>query len=425
MTIPPKKSPGIAPVLKYDTEVKHDVNPRAFEALFDDRKMPAPLTRALSSMGFEKPTPIQAGAIPVALKGTDVLGCAQTGTGKTAAFSIPMISRLLDRPESGGLVLVPTRELAAQVQQVVLDLTRYTPELRPVLLIGGVSMDKQIRSLSRNPRLIIATPGRLVDHLQRRTANIKRIDTLVLDEADRMLDIGFAPQLKQILAHLPEKRHTMLFSATVPPSIEKLAQGYLKNPTRVTIGAPSTAKADITQEVMAVEHTKKNDTVLELLNQKEGSVLVFARTQSRADRLARWLGGYGIAVDRIHGGRTQGQRNRALDGFRSGAHRVLVATDIAARGIDIDHVAHVINYDLPQVAEDYIHRIGRTGRNGRKGQALSLVSREEKSLWKDIEKLLGKDSPRLPQPHQLKQAEMETRRPRPTANSGRPTSRPR
>jgi superfamily II DNA/RNA helicase len=355
---------------------------------FSDLQLPRALSQAIEKMGFTTPTPIQEQAIPVALIGKDVLGCAQTGTGKTAAFSIPMLCRLLADGYGSALILVPTRELAAQVTEVIADLTRFLPEMKPVLLIGGVSMDPQIRNLRRRPRILVATPGRLVDHLRRRTADLRGVKTLILDEADRMLDIGFAPQLREILQALPSERQTMLFSATVSPEIEKLSHSYLNAPVKVTIGAPSTAKAEIQQTLQEVDGKGKNPALLEALNAREGSVLVFARTQNRTDRVARYLETYGVAVARIHGGRTQGQRTRALEGFRSGAVRVLVATDIAARGIDIDHVAHVINYDLPMVAEDYIHRIGRTGRAGRSGQALSLMSHEERPLWRAIEKLL-------------------------------------
>lgn len=347
-------------------------------------------------MHFHTPTPIQAEAIPIALAGNDLIGCAQTGTGKTAAFSIPIITQLLANRNEIALILVPTRELAAQVSEVIKNLTLYSPDLRSVSLIGGVPMNPQIKALKRGVRIIVATPGRLIDHLRQRTVSISNTGILVLDEADRMLDMGFAPQLNEILRFLPKSRQTLLFTATLPPETEKLAEKYLLEPKRVSIGAPSKAAPKIDQKTREVTHQQKNETLLDELNSREGTVLVFARTQSRTDRVARYLESFGVSVARIHGGRTQGQRNRALDGFRDGSFRVLVATDIAARGLDIDHVAHVINYDLPMVAEDYIHRIGRTGRNGRSGEALSLITHEDRLNWRAIQKLLGRSDREVP-----------------------------
>ncbi len=343
-------------------------------------------------MKFTTPTPIQAKAIPVALSHRDLIGCAQTGTGKTAAFSIPIITRLMKQKEKTALILVPTRELAAQVCEVINQLLLFIPDLKVVSVIGGVSMQPQLRALAKKPRIIVATPGRLVDHLHRGSVSLSKVEILTLDEADRMLDMGFAPQLNEILRFLPKTRQTLFFSATLPANILKLAQKFLKDPIQVAAEVEQKAPVKISQKVVHVDAKLKNAMVLDELNAREGTVLIFARTQHRTDRLAKFLDGYGVSVARIHGGRTQGQRTRALDGFRKGAFRILVATDIAARGLDIDHVAHVINYDLPQVPEDYIHRIGRTGRAGRSGQALSLVAGEDKANWKEIEKLLARSS---------------------------------
>lgn len=341
-------------------------------------------------MGFEKPTPIQAQAIPVVFSDQDLIGCAQTGTGKTAAFSLPIIVKLLKTPGKTALILVPTRELAAQIQEVLVKLTYFTPELKSVLLIGGTSMKSQLKSISRQPRIIVATPGRLVDHLSRRSLALMNTEILVLDEADRMLDMGFAPQLNQILRFLPKDRQTLLFSATLPPDIQKLAGKYLRNPIRVTVGAISQPAKKIVQSIVHTTVTKKNDVLMDELNLRQGSVLIFTRTKARTDRVAHFLTGYGHKVSRIHGGRSQGQRNLALAGFKDGKFRILVATDIAARGIDVAHIAHVINYDLPQVPEDYVHRIGRTARADREGEAVSLVTPEERGLWKDISRLIEK-----------------------------------
>lgn len=357
---------------------------------FSELKLPRTLEQAIQAMRFEKPTPIQASAIPVALTGRDLIGCAQTGTGKTVAFSVPVITKLLQEPQKTALILVPTRELAAQVAGVISKLTAYSPQIRSALLIGGAAMMHQTRALSRKPQIIIATPGRLIDHLNQRNLSLAATCALVLDEADRMLDMGFAPQLSQILRHLPNTRQTLCFSATFSPEMEKLASKFLKNPERVTVGAVSQPVQAIEQSIVQTTAKTKNDTLMDELNTRQGSVLVFARTQHRTDRVARYLESYGHTVTRLHGGRTQGQRNTAVSGFRDGRFRIMVATDIAARGIDISHIAHVINYDLPQVPEDYVHRIGRTGRAGAKGQAVSLVTQEDQAQWREITRLLKK-----------------------------------
>jgi superfamily II DNA/RNA helicase len=347
-------------------------------------------------MGFNSPTPIQAQAIPIALEGKDLIGTAQTGTGKTAAFLIPTLARLTETPNKIALVLAPTRELVQQIEIVWKQLTRLMPEMRSALLIGGASMQPQLRALRQNPRIIIATPGRLLDHAGQRSVNLSRVDTLVLDEADRMLDMGFAPQLTQILRYLPQQRQTLLFTATWSSEMDQLSKKYSRNPERVSIGALSRATTQVTQELVRTTIPKKNETLLDELNRREGSVLVFARTQSRTDRVAKYLGSYGMQVARLHGGRTQGQRNSALNSFRSGQMRVLVATDIAARGIDVTEIQHVINFDLPQNAEDYVHRIGRTGRAGATGTAVSFLTPEDRAQWSEILKLLKKTGSKIP-----------------------------
>jgi superfamily II DNA/RNA helicase len=364
---------------------------------FDELNLPNSLGRALHEINFKKPTPIQEKSIPVSLSGKDLIASAQTGTGKTAAFCIPIAVRLLKELNKTALVLAPTRELALQIEAFWKDLTRFSPDLKAACLIGGASFSAQTRALSKRPRVLIATPGRLLDHLNRRSANISQTAVLVLDEADRMLDMGFAPQLSQILRHLPKHRQTLLFSATWDPAMDKLSKSYLHQPERVTIGTISRAAPTIEQKVVSTQAAKKNETLLDQLNQCEGSVLIFARTQARTDRLARYLNTYGLEVGRLHGGRSQGQRNSALNAFRSGEMRILVATDIAARGIDVAEIAHVINYDLPQAPEDYIHRIGRTGRAGMKGQALSILTPEDRSQWHAISKLLQKSGSTVPQ----------------------------
>jgi superfamily II DNA/RNA helicase len=364
---------------------------------FRDFLLPDALQRALDEMHFEHPTPIQAQAIPIIQTGQDLIGCAQTGTGKTGAFSIPLLMRLLSSNKETALVLVPTRELALQVEIFWKKLTRFHPEHDCVTLIGGVPFHSQIRILKRNPRLFIATPGRLVDHLSRRTLSLSQVKFLVLDEADRMLDMGFLPQLSQILKALPPVRQTLLFSATWGTEMDQLSKKFVRNPLRVTVGTVSQAAPTIHQSVIETTNQQKNDALLDEINCRKGSILIFARTQARTDRLARYLHSYGLEVSWIHGGRNQSQRNSALASFRSGRVRILVATDIAGRGIDIAEIAHVINYDLPQMAEDYIHRIGRTGRAGALGNAVSLVIPEERTQWKQITRLLKQSGSSLPE----------------------------
>ena len=299
-----------------------------------------------------------------------------------------MVAQLLKNPENTGLILAPTRELAAQIETVLRDLTVNCKSLNHAVLIGGMSMQPQMRALSKRPRIIIATPGRLIDHIDRRTVSLLKCSFLVLDEADRMLDMGFAPQLREILKTVPPKRQTLLFSATLAPEVRKLTQNYLRNPVEVMVGTTSKPAEKIKQSSVSVDAKQKADVLLDEINARKGSIIIFARTQHRADRLCRTLKTYNLDVGVIHGGKSQGQRNRALQAFRDEETRVLVATDVASRGLDIPHVAHVINYDLPQQPEDYVHRIGRTARAGESGEALSMITPEEKHLWKKITQLL-------------------------------------
>lgn len=354
---------------------------------FETIQMPEGLSKALKGMQITTPTPIQAQAIPVAKQGHDVIGIAQTGTGKTLAFCLPMIEKLLANPQSQGLVLVPTRELATQIFDVVKRLTFHTKNMQASVVIGGVSMYAQLRAMSRQTRIIIATPGRLFDHIERRTINLSKFDYVVLDEADRMLDIGFEPQLRKIFTFLPKKRQTVLFSATFPKSIERLTMQYMFEPKRITVGQISQPAAQIDQAVIKTTDHNKNDILMDELEQRQGSVLIFARTKHRTDRVCRMLNENGFRAERIHGDRSQGQRTKALDMFRKKRVDILVATDIASRGIDVPHIEHVVNYDLPQQAEDYVHRIGRTARAGAKGSALCLVTPQDNYMWKQIQKL--------------------------------------
>jgi superfamily II DNA/RNA helicase len=383
---------------------------------FQELALSESLQKALAEMNFSTPTPIQAQAIPVALTGQDVIGCAQTGTGKTAAFGIPLISTLLKNKDQTALVLAPTRELAIQIAEVLETLTAFCKHIRVVQLIGGMSMQHQVRNVQKGYRIIVATPGRLLDHAERDRKMLSKVSMFVLDEADRMLDMGFAPQLRRIFPLLPQKRQTMLFTATLPQEIQEIANRILINPKKVQVGEVSVPAEKISQQAKQLNGEQKNDLLLDELNARQGSVLVFVRTQRRADRVCKTLEEYGVQVTRIHGGRSQGQRNRALSDFRDGVVRVLVATDIAARGIDISHVAHVINYDLPQVPEDYVHRIGRTARAGRTGEAMSFISSDDVEQWRNIEKLLAQKGIKSP----LSLAKNVKHTPRPQQQSRKP-----
>ena len=363
---------------------------------FDSLGLAPALLRALADYGYTKPTPIQAAAIPAALEGHDLLAAAQTGTGKTAAFVLPLLQRLSTsgqtmtrRPRA--LILTPTRELAAQVHENLRDYGKHI-QVSATTIFGGVSMGPQINALRRGVDVVIATPGRLMDHMQQRTLDLSGVETLILDEADRMLDMGFLPALKRILVALPKKRHTMLFSATFAPAIKALAMEFMHNPKEISVSAPNTVTTLVSHQVHPVDAAKKRDLLLHLLSvDSRRQSLVFSRTKHGADKLVTFLNASGLRTAAIHGNKSQNARTRALSDFKSGRITVLVATDIAARGIDIDQLPIVINFDLPSVAEDYVHRIGRTGRAGMEGLAISLVSHDESGLLHDIRKLLKQD----------------------------------
>ncbi len=345
---------------------------------------------ALRAAGYTTPTPIQARTIAPALTGKDLIGGAQTGTGKTAAFLIPVVERLHDGGGSA-LVLAPTRELAEQIFGWTQKLGC---GLRTAVIVGGVPYGPQFQALRRRPAIIIATPGRLVDHLERGTLNLRDLRILVLDEADRMLDMGFRPQLDRIMQALPAERQTLMFSATLPPDLGALARKHLKDPLRISVGPQALPPSRAEQDVYLVDSDNKTPLLLSLLTGDAGQVLVFARTRHRTDRVAQALEIAGHSVQRIHADRSQYQRREAMDGFRSGRYRVLVATDIAARGIDVAGIGHVINYDLPQTAEDYVHRIGRTARAAAAGRASSFAAPAERAQLHAIERHIGRALPR-------------------------------
>jgi len=363
---------------------------------FNELGLSPDLCTMVAKLGYTIPTPIQAQAIPVVLQGRDLMAGAETGTGKTAAFALPMIQRLLAAgPRRGtpckprALVLAPTRELADQVHE---SFCTYGGQLGLVTMavFGGVGMQPQIRGFRRRLDVVVATPGRLLDHLEQRTVDLSGIEMLTLDEADRMLDMGFLPAIQKILHALPRNRHTLLFSATLVPEIKALAARFMKDPVQVQVAAANTVAPRIAHRAHPVFAEHKRDLVVHLLKKDQRQTLIFCRTKHGSDRLSRHLLASGLRAEAIHGDKTQSARMRSLQDFKFGRTRILVATDVAARGLDIDHLPMVINFDLPMVPQDYIHRIGRTGRAGNAGQAVSLVSREEQPLLRDIEGLLNR-----------------------------------
>ena len=363
----------------------------------------------LARAGFEAPTPIQAQAIPPALAGKDVIGCAATGTGKTLAFVLPIVERLEGKHGTRALVLAPTRELA---QQIGVEMERFAHgrKLRSAVVIGGVGMTPQTHAFQQGVEVIIATPGRLNDHLDHRSARLDQIEILVLDEADRMLDMGFLPQLRRILQHVPRKRQSLLFSATMAGEVAKFSRESLVDPVRVDIVRSGATAERAEQQVFLVGEEEKTALLLALLEQDDLSTLVFTRTKRRADRVSKALARAGHKVSVIHGDRSQSQRDHALDGFRSGTSRVLVATDIAARGIDVAEIGHVVNFDLPHVPEDYVHRVGRTARAEASGRASSFASPDEQDLLRGIEKLTRRTVARAPVPREHEHFQREVRR---------------
>ncbi len=367
---------------------------------FESLGLSAELLRAVSDNGYTTPTPIQQQAIPLILEGRDLMGGAQTGTGKTAGFTLPLLQRLVDKPHTGkgrrpvrALILTPTRELAAQVHESVQTYGRHL-HLRSAVIFGGVSINPQKQKLIKGVDIVVATPGRLLDHVSQRSIDLSKIDILVLDEADRMLDMGFIHDIRKVLKLVPQKKQTLLFSATFSDDIKTLANGLLNSPALIEVARQNAATDTVTQVVHPIDKKRKRELLSALIGGNEWQqVLVFTRTKHGANRLAEQLGKDGITAAAIHGNKSQGARTRALADFKSGKIRVLVATDIAARGLDIDQLPHVVNFELPNVAEDYVHRIGRTGRAGNEGEAMSLVCVDELKLLKDIERLIKKDIP--------------------------------
>ncbi|HEX6746834.1 MAG TPA: DEAD/DEAH box helicase [Longimicrobium sp.] len=367
---------------------------------FDTLSIHPSLLRAVRDLEFTKPTPIQQEAIPPALEGRDLLACAMTGSGKTAAFLLPILNRLIDKPRgtTRALVLSPTRELAAQIHEHFTALARHT-DVRAAAVFGGVGMQPQEQAFRRGVDLIVATPGRLLDHLQYPYAKLDQIEVLVLDEADRMLDMGFLPDIRRVLRHLPTQRQTLFFSATMPAPIVQLSKEMLRQPAAINIERKAAPATGITQALYPVKEDLKPALFLELLRRGDvGQAIVFCRTKHRSNRLFEILEQAGIPVARIHGNRSQSARTEALAGFKSGRYRILVATDIVARGIDVEALEHVVNFDVPHQPEDYIHRVGRTARAEATGEAYTLVSPEEEKDLRDIERAVGKPIRRVTVP---------------------------
>ena len=346
------------------------------------------LKNSIKFADFKTPTPIQSKSIPISLTGKDILGTAQTGTGKTLAFTIPMINKLILDKNAMALIVCPTRELASQVMQTVLKLNVREIGIGNALLIGGESMQKQLKKLKKRARIIVGTPGRINDHLKRQSLNLSKVSYLVLDETDRMLDMGFTPQIELILKFIPKNHQTLLFSATLPNNILKISEKYLNNPERIAVGSLSSPIEKIKQETFQVSQDKKYHELINQLVERSGSILVFVKTKHGADKIVKRLKYDGHSADAIHGNLRQSKRDRVINGFRNGKSRILVATDVAARGLDIPLIQHVINFDLPQVPEDYIHRIGRTGRAGKEGSALTFITPNDRSMWNSISRLI-------------------------------------
>lgn len=391
---------------------------------FNDLPLIAPLKKAIDRVGYKTPTPIQAQSIPTILKGSDLLGCAQTGTGKTAAFAIPMIQLLEERRNNRqgkrpikSLILTPTRELAIQISENIQEYGQFT-DIRHLVIFGGVPQGKQVNALRKGVDILVATPGRLLDLMNQGFIKLDQVEIFTLDEADRMLDMGFVHDVKKVISKIPKKRQTLFFSATMPSSITQLANQILTNPKRVEITPESTTAETVEQQLYSIDKNNKKKLLLDILGTSDAErVLVFTRTKHGANKVVKDLGKTGIKSEAIHGNKTQNSRQRALKNFKEKTTRVLVATDIAARGIDIEELELVINYEIPNIAETYVHRIGRTGRAGNSGKAISFCNFEEQAYLKDIQKLIGARIPEISDhPYPMENFEIPVK----TQNQGRP-----
>ncbi|HSM14162.1 MAG TPA: DEAD/DEAH box helicase [Thermoanaerobaculia bacterium] len=376
---------------------------------FDELGLVPELRTAVAEMGWTHPTPIQAAVIPAALEGHDVVGLAETGSGKTAAFALPMVQRLERGQGITGLILSPTREITLQTK-AFLDYFGASRHLRSVCLIGGLNIRHQMDELKKNPDIVVATPGRLLDHAERGTVRLDRVRELVLDEADHMLDLGFLPQILKVLRQVPSERHTMMFSATMPREVERITRQFLTEPVRVDITPPGRTAEGITHRLYLVDIDNKKPCILSLLNNELGATLVFVRRRSDAEWLYKALKREGHPVERLHADLSQKERLKALSGFREGHHRILVATDVAARGIDVPAIRHVVNYDIPETVEDYVHRAGRTARGSLTGLVSTIATWMEKEMIRDIERAIEQPLPRCVTPGVEPYVEMKPRR---------------
>ena len=369
------------------------------------------LNKSLKTLGFKNPTEIQSKTIPIALKRHDILASAETGSGKTAAYLIPLIHHISTLGNISGLILTPTRELAQQVTDVSKSLVGYKSKIETALIVGGASMNNQLRQLKKRPKIIVGTPGRINDHLEKRTLNLKYFNFFVLDEADRMLDMGFEDQVEKIIRFLPSKRQTLLFSATLPKEIIKLSSKYLNNPKRADVKENNVIKTQIKQKILNTKTELKYNQLVDEIALRKGSILIFVRTKYSTEKLKKRLMKDTVKSSALHGDLRQNKRSRILKDFRDDKFRILIATDIASRGLDVPHIEHVINYDLPQVPEDFIHRIGRTARAGSVGEAVSFITPNDKRMWESIENLMEelKNPEQVPENKKVVQKEFKKR----------------
>ena len=362
---------------------------------FQDFALPEALQHKLDALGFDKPTPVQERAIPAALEHRDILGSAQTGTGKTAAFSIPLLTKIMNHADVYGIIVTPTRELALQVDEQIRAFLSAKSKIRSVVLIGGASIERQVQALGKRPKIVVGTPGRIIDHLERKSLDLSGFNYVVLDETDRMLDMGFSAPIAEIFSHVSEDRQTLLFSATLPKNIQKISAQYLQNPVRVEMGQVNSVGDNIVQSTQFVSKDGKFEMLVDALREHDQSAIVFMNSKFATEKMAKRLKSAGITAEAIHGDLRQSKRERVISNLRENKFRVLVATDVAARGIDVPHIHQVINFDLPRQTEDYIHRIGRTGRNGAQGIALNLATREDMEKLNEIERLINPKAAKL------------------------------
>ena len=356
---------------------------------FQDFALPEALQHKLDALGFDKPTPVQERAIPAALEHRDILGSAQTGTGKTAAFSIPLLTKIMNHADVYGIIVTPTRELALQVDEQIRALLSAKSKIRSVVLIGGASIERQVQALGKRPKIIVGTPGRIIDHLERKSLDLSGFNYVVLDETDRMLDMGFSAPIAEIFSHVSKERQTLPFSATLPKNIQKISAQYLQNPVRIEMGQVNSVGDNIVQSTQFVSKDGKFEMLVDSLREHDQSAIVFMNSKFATEKMAKRLKSAGITAEAIHGDLRQSKRERVISNLRDNKFRVLVATDVAARGIDVPHIHQVVNFDLPRQTEDYIHRIGRTGRNGAQGIALNLATRDDMEKLNDIERLIN------------------------------------